>query len=251
MNTEVSFATDQQDLLFDEFKNLCILFRQKSLQHGVRFRDFSEDCRLKFRELSDLQKKELLEKLRSMLRVPHLENSFRVDSEKKSLLYVLQSLNLSCPVSDFTKYLQQDDIVEVFNDEGVQIYRSWSYYRFTSYTIEELMLYDWNTLYERPVFIINRLMSLMPKIFEPNCGLISYKVLGIEPYLVRHSKNILHPKTQLKMSFPFINFEMKYAMPLVDPSGVTKAFISTARAFFIENEAQSGAESSQSNIFLL
>jgi len=109
------------------------------------------------------------------------------------------------------------DTVEIYSGEGVQIYRSWSFFKYCSYSLAELLIYDWNTLYERPASIINSLFQLAPLLFTPEATTMPYGLpdyVLIERYMDRNR---------------VFNVKMKLASPLIDKqSGVTSAFISTS-----------------------
>lgn len=99
--------------------------------------------------------------------------------------------------------IDEDDIIEVFNDKGVQIYRSWSFFKFCSYSVVDLVSSDWNTLFARPSWIVEQLMKLVPAVFAPGAVTMPYNV---DEYLVR--ERISEKRNTLL-------FKMKYVSPLI------------------------------------
>lgn len=144
--------------------------------------------------------------------------TFSKQSELMSLKRALTAAGLRMADDKFADYLDEDDIFEVFSETGTQLYRSWSCYKYCSYSALELKMYDWDELYIRPAWVAKTLWDLAPKLFEPGAKTIAY---NIPEYVM--TERLHRDKRSLL-------FQMKYASPLIHEStGRTTAFISTGK----------------------
>lgn len=129
----------------------------------------------------------------------------------------LKKLSLRYKDPCFSNYFHDGDIIEIFSSTGVQIYRSWSYFNFSSYSLGELLLYSWDELYERPKRTVDQLMSLMGVLFSPEATTIKYSDYGIEPYVLRE-RHGEHSRA--------VSLDMKYATPIINDQNMPVAFAS-------------------------
>ena len=75
------------------------------------------------------------------------EPEFR--SRNHSLVWgALKALGLRPPSDAFT-HIQDNHLVEIYNTQFSQVFRSLNFMQFVNYSIDELMTYHWNELYER------------------------------------------------------------------------------------------------------
>ena len=131
---------------------------------------------------------------------------------------LLETRNLSHSLEKFPELIQEGDIFEIYNTEGQQIYRSWSFFRHCSYSVVDLVLYDWHELFVRPKWIESHLRGLFPFFFRAKAGLLRYDV---PEHLIYERYGNPSRVSLLKM---------KYASTLVDSStGEPRAFITTGR----------------------
>jgi hypothetical protein len=153
------------------------------------------------------------------------KNEFEITPalELKLLKEALRKFGFEPKDQSIFEKIGDQDIVEIYSGEGVQIYRSWSFFKFCSYSLAELLIYDWNTLYERPASIVNSLFELAPLLFTPEATTMPYGLpdyVLVERYMDRNR---------------VFNVKMKLASPLIEKnSGVTSAFISTSEIKHLE-----------------
>lgn len=119
--------------------------------------------------------------------------------------------------SDFLSLIEIDDILEVYDNSGIQLYRSWNLFQYSGYSLADLMTCDWDALYSRPPEVAARLKEMMPKVFQPEFSVTAY---SIPEYVIEERL------TTAKSRFAF---KMKYCIPLRGRSGQTMAFLSTGR----------------------
>lgn len=54
------------------------------------------------------------------------------------------------PHSDVFDHIRPGDVIEIYNQDSVQVFRSFSFFRLISYTLEEFFVHEWWELYRRP-----------------------------------------------------------------------------------------------------
>lgn len=154
--------------------------------------------------------------------------SFSRQAELQSFKWALRKADLDLADPNFCDYVEEEDIIEIYSAQGVQLYRSWSCYRLCSYSVLELKLYDWDTLYQRPSWVAKTLWEMMPRLFEPGQKTIAYNIpeYVMTERLQKHNRRLL--------------FRMKYASPLVDKStGQIAAFVSTGHLSLLQEASPS------------
>jgi hypothetical protein len=92
--------------------------------------------------------------LEKLISEPEIENL----SETQIARQVMKYTNLR--VSDsFWNQVDSDDVIEIYRDDGVQIFRSFNMFKTTGYSLLDLDLYAWDELWERSSYRIAALQS--------------------------------------------------------------------------------------------
>ncbi len=73
---------------------------------------------------------------------------------------------------DFWKTVEPHDILEIYNDEGIQVFRTFNFFTSSSYSLTDLLVNEWYVLWERPKFVLKR-------IFEYSNGILSGEMKGV------------------------------------------------------------------------
>jgi hypothetical protein len=71
-----------------------------------------------------------------------------LDDSGRSLWHALSTLRL-IPPSGMFSYVRPDHVIEIYNLENVQIWRSLNFHKFCSYTLEEMYSIEWTNRYRR------------------------------------------------------------------------------------------------------
>ncbi len=74
---------------------------------------------------------------------------------------------------DFWKLLEKEDIVEIYNLDEIQIFRTLNFFKTCAYSLADLITNEWFMLWERPSFVIERMI-------ETSRGYFSGKNEGIQ-----------------------------------------------------------------------
>lgn len=77
----------------------------------------------------------------------------------------LQKLKMAYKVTDI---IDQNDVIEIYDRSAIQMYRSFNFFNICSYSFEELFTNEWWNLFERSVFVTNRLTKIFTDIFRDN-----------------------------------------------------------------------------------
>ncbi len=83
-----------------------------------------------------------------------------IDNSSKSLWHALKTLGFMPDSEVFAKF-ENDDVIEVYDSNGTQMWRNFNYMKICSYTLEELLCHDWPTLYIRDEKLTGHLVKLM------------------------------------------------------------------------------------------
>jgi hypothetical protein len=77
------------------------------------------------------------------------------------------------PLSDVFSNIRSGDTIEIYDKNHVQVFRSFNMFRCISYSLDELVTYDWPLLYEREAWIQDMMLKMGQRLVtEPNVGTI-------------------------------------------------------------------------------
>lgn len=175
--------------------NLCgdFLLAAEKYHHELALRNLPQhqfDLRIleNFRQFTPARQLMLIKVLNDLSELmeesgpePISPDKISIQSEIFYLRRFLKKLNLKISDNEFLDQLTNGELIEIYDLDGIQLYRSWSAFQFCSYSIDQLMTYDWNTLFERPSHVVNYLFSVLPDIFASNKTL----QYTIDEYLIK------------------------------------------------------------------
>lgn len=121
--------------------------------------------------------------------------------------------------SDIFDKIDREDIIEIWDLEGRQLFRSFHALRYFSYTIEELMSYPFYELFERDLEIEAAYAGEFVRVLKGEVQ-STYK-LDIPTHVVREK---MSARKNVSMVTP------KYVSPLKDKNGCLVAFLHTCSA---------------------
>jgi len=129
------------------------------------------------------------------------------DSNHSLVWWSIRRLGLR-PLSDVFAKLEKDDVIEIYNSDFIQVFRSLNMFRFLSYSLEEILCYQWFELFKREQNITESLLSIASNM---GAGKITSTV---EPDLPAHTVEEIFSasKNWAKMKFRLIT-------PLFGPHG--------------------------------
>lgn len=98
-----------------------------------------------------------------------IPESGRSVDELQFLRRYLSHQRMAVP-GDLENFITPGDIIEVYDSEGIQHYRSFNFFELCTYSLEEIFTYEWWHLYERNEFVTRNLVNQFIKIFQENSG---------------------------------------------------------------------------------
>jgi hypothetical protein len=121
-----------------------------------------------------------LTSLNEMIESPMTEKMTR-DREIKVLSLYLKRMGLKVARTEIMDLIDEDDVIEIYTLEGIQIFRSWSCFHVCSYSLADLLVYDWATLYDRPSSAVTQILDCLNQATSAGTPLVKY---GIPEYLM-------------------------------------------------------------------
>jgi hypothetical protein len=101
----------------------------------------------------------------------YLEIMHELKDEKnyEPLTHLKKYLNkLDWKVCELEKFISDQDVIEIYDHQGLQVYRCFNFFKYSSYSFADIVSHHWWELYERNPFIGKTLGDLGVKIFTQN-----------------------------------------------------------------------------------
>jgi hypothetical protein len=181
------------------------------------------------------KQKEILTNITTYLRIlaqtfePEIDRSPRA-REVARLKWSLKCFGLKTLNDDVFNAVSENDVIEVYNLQGIQLYRNMMFFKVCSYSLLDLSINSWDQLYDKPSTVVDATMKVIERLFTSGTQPIPY---NIGTYL---QKEKFHYAKQLKT----LKVEPKYIVPLVDfHSGQPAGAFSTYHAEVIAEGDQS------------
>ncbi|MEK6774203.1 MAG: hypothetical protein AABY64_09695 [Bdellovibrionota bacterium] len=138
----------------------------------------------------------------------------------QSLWFALRHFGLR-PTSDLFELLSMNDAVEIYNAEGIQVWRNLKFMEVCSYTLEEIFCYTWQDRYTRSeaatvqiMDVISKFSTISPKSIK--CGI----------------KNLLHEKFSVKKLTIDVTHEM--LSPVFNSLNAVGGFVVTSKVKILQ-----------------
>ncbi len=153
----------------------------------------------KFKSLPTDTKIQIINNLQNYIRALSSLDELENPQEKNSLnLFWLFMRELGFKsTSDLFSHLKFDDVLELYNQSGVQIFCSMNFFNLCSYSYEEIFSYSWFDLYNREVPITQELIDITT---DASTGKTkNIRLLSIEPhYVTENHDGKIKFKTKIK-----------------------------------------------------
>lgn len=158
-----------QSSLLPQFDNYPIIQGVIRLAHLSRrqkdgeFRSFSKDSLVRLDRISYERKCRILNQINmaeKILSSGNIEEPVSKNHDEWSLISKALSLYGLHLKDDFQSVLAKNDVIEIYNADHIQIFRTFNFYKYSAYSYLDLLVNEWFHLWERPKFVINSLMWL-------------------------------------------------------------------------------------------
>lgn len=140
-------------------------------KHAYRAKGYSLASIQHFDSLEKMQQENILKQFRkySELCFELSLNGVSFHDNKKLTNMVLKKIGMVGP-KNFCETLESEDIVEIYNTDGVQIFRSFSFYDYCSYNLLDLISYPWYELLERHTSITESIADHIKIVLASDCN---------------------------------------------------------------------------------
>ena len=130
--------------------------------YGVSAVDPAEYTISKFANEPIETQKLIIDNISTYLQI--LAQNINPEPEKKNyeierLKWALSTFGLELADKDFFKNISEDDYVEFYNEQNIQLYRSVKFFKLCSYSLLDLSVNPWDELYEKPVGVMSNVIQ--------------------------------------------------------------------------------------------
>lgn len=150
---------------------------------GIQIKPFIEGLPY-FSKLTEEQKKQVNLQLSFYyeLCMEQIEEGYTINDGHTFLWRALRKLGL-IPRSDLFELLDNDSVIEIYSNENIQLFRNLNFFKYCSYTFEELHSREWWFNYERDNSITQKVFEYGAKFFDGE--LTENMQLNIPTHIVR------------------------------------------------------------------
>ncbi len=137
---------------------------------GYACRPYSPKSIAAFRTMP-LEKKEFIAKqLQNALSVVLMSTQVeQPSSEHRERCYIepaIKMYGLELRDTEFWNKVQKDDVIEIYSSESIQLFRTFNFFKISSYSLLDLLTLEWYLLWERPSFVMNALIEAAQQMME-------------------------------------------------------------------------------------
>lgn len=138
-------------------------------KHGYKCRAHSPKALVKLSTLPTEQKQLLAKQIKNIIYIvsytPEVEVPADEHSERRYVEQALKMYDLDVE-DDFWKKLEKDDVIEVYSTENIQLFRTFNFFKISSYSLLDLLTNEWFHLWERPSFVMDAIVQQVGEIVD-------------------------------------------------------------------------------------
>ena len=160
-----------------------------------------------------------LNSLRSVETFKNQDDELTREDELECLEHALNTFKLKSLGED-TNFIEENDIIEIYNNQGIQIWRNFELLKLSPYDLLTLLMYEWYVLYERSKIINQKIMDRIQYLISLNNS--SATPMQIE----KHTMKAKSAEEELVVSI-----NLKYFKPLFSKiNGERMGFLVTTKS---------------------
>lgn len=165
MSVDLKNLFVESEIENDRFKALAQQLSLMLSKEGVRVRTYAQGLPY-FSKLTEEKKRTANYHLEFYVELckEQMSEGYSLKDGPTFVWRALRKLNL-IPRSDLFQYFNEDSVIEIYSNENVQLFRNLNFFRFCSYTLEELHSREWWLLFDRDASITDGLVGYATKIF--------------------------------------------------------------------------------------
>lgn len=210
----------------NSFKTLCEQVSQMAQEMGIELRPYSSEDVPHFANLSEIAQTSSLNSLKiySQICKATLASGSMLSDAKVLLWHAIQSFGLR-PTSDLFNFVQDYHVIEIHDLTGIQIFRNFEFYRFCSYSIEELYCISWNKLFFHEASFTEKIIQQVGQMLSSNVKTVV--PFNIDDHVIQEVNSVCGYQ---------IKANIEYGAPLYDQHGNPAASIVLERGQLLNPE---------------
>lgn len=216
-------------------QNLLSL-KQMLIENGVSPVETAAYSLERFQKEDLDRQQQILDNISKFLKILALEPIREVPRKERRQLEIsrlkkaMKEFNLKAMDSEVFELIGNEDVIEVYGSEGVQIYRNLTFCKICSYSLLDLSVNSWDELYEKPAPVVRAIHDLVGEVMTTATKTLPY---NLESHIQR--EKFIYAKTlRTFLVTP------RYISPLVDEeTGERAGILSTYSAKVIAEGPES------------
>lgn len=198
------FKNSETESLKARFSKAASSLQEHGRKSGIRITPWVNENLPLFSKLSLEKQWTCLNKIEFNKRVfDSIENSSTSLPNTNTVVWKVCS-ELGCrPPSDFFAGLTNEDVIQIYSEDGVHRFANLNFYEICSYTLEQILCLEWDRLWKRDPIQLERLIQVMHQILRPEQR--ERIVFNDEPHLVWELESPLRYET---------HYRLRHAAPL-------------------------------------
>jgi hypothetical protein len=164
MENMMALEKNRETLLSSTTYRLLESLSQELTKKGIPVRPFSHQSIFAYANLEESRKTLINQTLMGVLALvpaaidPEPNPEHPVHPEKETVLQALEHFGVELR-DDLWSHLQPDEIIEIYDANDIQIFRTFNFFKVSSYSLLDLLTNEWFHLWERPKGILEIMMS--------------------------------------------------------------------------------------------
>lgn len=137
---------------------------------GYECRAYSPKALVNLQALPTEKKEVLAKQLSLVLTVVNITSDVEIPAdhhdERRYIEQAIGLYDLELRDEGFWKQLEKDDVIEVYSSENIQLFRTFNFFKISSYSLLDLLTNEWYVLWERPSFVLNACIEAAQSVLE-------------------------------------------------------------------------------------
>ena len=200
MNHLRSLNKQENPQFHHRFRELAEAYQRYSKAGGIDVKPYAHEDLPHFSLKSPEEQRQIIEALEVNVRIcQQAEAHGDLRGDSPALVWqALKEFGFR-PPSDVFTHISKESIVEIHSPTGMQLFRNFNFYKYCSYTLEELYCGTWASLYERDLAFEASIMELSQRIYGGEIkSAVSY---GLPVYMLQETSSEAKLEIRLEMQW--------------------------------------------------
>jgi hypothetical protein len=167
LEQKINTRSEDTSFLVESLKALSVQFALLMAEEGLQLKPFTGEALQHVNSLDAAKIKGIIE---NFIKYYEICQKFRkqqlnLRNNNEFVKYALKLMELKAP-EVFFDHVAADDIVEIYNTQGIQVFRNIRFFEVTSYSLADLLVFEWYNLYDRPKVVIEKIFERVDTILK-------------------------------------------------------------------------------------